>query len=1726
MQYDRPHSRQTPDRRSTRVVVATGLLVVAWLIPALAHLFSVAAFNRVPPWVSLTMLLGSALVLLFVRGRTRLRLTLAFAIVCVTAALVAQHPVARNRAVMEEEWRRGSSLRMAETLEQVGEEVARLEDISSSIGDRVAEHLVAQYGDDSETARFATFEVLDSLASGISGGRVLPEGTEIGIQVFDTQTRRVAWAGWPQSTSSTDRMFMTSGKELVYCRDVSLYRILTHMFPVLLPDGRQIATVMVDMPLEVNFRVNNKFLKSTSLAETITYGELASLSFEYYPPTGSLPGRLERFQHEHEQYLERRARVLEEGRRRLEKETGADGGDRELERSPRRTNLTIEDSILTYYSFASNIEPVGEIAGDRTTGLQGRVVVHALQGNPILKVTAISHPFRHYVLEREARDLLFERSFLVLALVIFFFAAMAATERRWERRTELRRGVRAALFVGFIVVLRYALLPFYAISPSSSLKILDPTVFATPLLGGIMRSAGDLMLTAGLFVIALYGLLKILRGPRAEADLSYGRSSDRPVRAWQVVVMGAVMAAVLFGVFELARGFTNTVVVNANPRLLGDTMKVTDVEVLALHLSMFLILTGIILGGILLVWGMFRATRGRGLLRSSLVAFGVSIVVSATTHRWELASISALLLVFVVLAPRFVQREDLVSIVIASFCLVVISSGVAYVFLSTDYDQLRKSFVREKADELLNPSDDWKVVILEDVLGEYAKRTDIRQALRDPSAPGVQRLAFDLWAESPLSLLGYSCALHVLTPGDSVVSDFAVDMPFNVRVAEGRERIDAPGDNEWAVLDLTRNTARGVVRFYRGILNLDELRAQPSGGLTRQAMGKVIVDLPFFFENLEWAARTGPRTPEVLRNVQEGGVAPRVEEPEALLLARLEGSQVHESSSEHIPLGMPIPGDALQRALEGKWPLLKSGSHTFRFIAHETGPDQYLLSGFAVPPPLRHVLRWSTLFSLYLLYTFAILVAIILLGTMPYFKELLPTLTPGRKLGFQQKLLGSFLVVALVPAIILGVFSVNFIKDRFVEENRKEALYKAFSARKALVNSLHGELQFFLDRQNVDALFAPGNGEALDVGNEREVRLLRRAEEYTAYDSLGVAVSGTIEETSADDLFIHKEDGVVYVGVVSAPIRVMRDEWSGDYYVYYGRVVDSEMLGEIAAQVGADVNVYDDGELVASSREGLLAGGFISAIMNAEAFLKVSVLGSDHSLATERAGQYSYQVAYLPVAGWANRVASVSPAGESVPGADNERPASAVGGVGGEQNEASTDPGGLAGNDVQAAMSVPLLFRPESYYAEVQKATSIVLGIFALLFAATIGLGLVLARGIFEPLRALVAGTHRISQGDFSVKLPLRRRDEIGVVVSAFNEMTERVAESQRTLDERRRYLETILENIGTGVISTEADNRIRTVNTAAQRILGITEAEVVGCTAGELVDRGTAPTIFSLLRSAGEMGAPFVTGEVELARGNDPSTIKYMLTRLEVEDRYLGAVFVFEDLTELIQSKKLSAWVEMARQIAHEIKNPLTPIRISTQFMQRAYDQKPEQFERVFREGTETILHQVDVLKRIAGEFSSYGRMQELDVAPHKLGPIVETIITPYRNNPAGVHLSYENGAPDATVLVDPEAVRKICTNLIENALDAMPEGGDLRVSCVENEAVVRLTFRDTGPGLSEEAGRKLFEPYFSTKTTGTGLGLAICRQLSHAMGGDVTLRNVTDGHGVEASVMMRKGA
>jgi two-component system nitrogen regulation sensor histidine kinase NtrY len=391
-----------------------------------------------------------------------------------------------------------------------------------------------------------------------------------------------------------------------------------------------------------------------------------------------------------------------------------------------------------------------------------------------------------------------------------------------------------------------------------------------------------------------------------------------------------------------------------------------------------------------------------------------------------------------------------------------------------------------------------------------------------------------------------------------------------------------------------------------------------------------------------------------------------------------------------------------------------------------------------------------------------------------------------------------------------------------------------------------------------------------------------------------------------------------------------------------------------------------------------------------------------------------------------------------------------------------------------------------------------------------------LAGKIFNPIAALQGGTRKIIEGELEFKLEPGAPDEIGELVESFNTMTAALREARRELLERQRYLAAVLDNVATGVLATDRDGMIITLNPSGERILGVSGAKVVGRKPGEVFGEGLAPLreFFSV--------ADGNVREVEftLHAGETARTVKAVVASLVEGGERLGTVVVFDDLTELIRSKKLAAWVEMARQIAHEVKNPLTPIKLSAQLMKRAYESGSEDFGGIFKSGVETVIQQTEILRRIATEFSSFGEAMRLTPESIAIDAFLGEIVSYYRGaERVRVRLSCED---ELTVRADREALRKILVNLVENAIEAMPDGGEISVTSRRDGKAARISVIDSGKGLSGEYQARLFEPYFSTKTNGIGLGLAISQSLARAMDGEIRLRNREEARGVEATVIL----
>jgi two-component system nitrogen regulation sensor histidine kinase NtrY len=402
--------------------------------------------------------------------------------------------------------------------------------------------------------------------------------------------------------------------------------------------------------------------------------------------------------------------------------------------------------------------------------------------------------------------------------------------------------------------------------------------------------------------------------------------------------------------------------------------------------------------------------------------------------------------------------------------------------------------------------------------------------------------------------------------------------------------------------------------------------------------------------------------------------------------------------------------------------------------------------------------------------------------------------------------------------------------------------------------------------------------------------------------------------------------------------------------------------------------------------------------------------------------------------------------------------------------------------------------------------------------------GLYLARGITGPIEQLAEGTREVAAGNLSYKVRARADDEIGVLVESFNRMTDDISESKRRLEEayvdlqdkhteledRRRYIETVLEAITTGVVSFDPENRLTTMNRAAARMFGLNGATVVGRALEDVFASGDLRDVVMLVNRVRRARSGSVEQELHMRGRDGRISLLASATALRSPDgAYAGAVLVFDDLTELLKAQRLAAWREVAQRIAHEIKNPLTPIQLSAQRLRRRLARDPGHDQQLVTECTETIIQEVDGLKRLVDEFSRFARMPALAPRPTDLRPIVEAVAALYRESHPALRLITRYPESIPLLDVDPDHIKRAVMNLVDNAVAAVGGAGNVEVEIVNVPEGIQLVVSDDGPGISAEDKEKLFLPYFSTKTNGMGLGLPIVYEIVAEHGGAIRVED-----------------
>jgi nitrogen fixation/metabolism regulation signal transduction histidine kinase len=523
-----------------------------------------------------------------------------------------------------------------------------------------------------------------------------------------------------------------------------------------------------------------------------------------------------------------------------------------------------------------------------------------------------------------------------------------------------------------------------------------------------------------------------------------------------------------------------------------------------------------------------------------------------------------------------------------------------------------------------------------------------------------------------------------------------------------------------------------------------------------------------------------------------------------------------------------------------------------------------------------------------------------------------------------------------------------------------------------------------------------------------------------------------------------------------------------------GTALDDPLLEWLSRVVQHEVNLYWGSEVYASSKRELFTAGLLPRRIPGEVWERLAVRGEALASLPSRVGQSEYLELYAPLA---------------VPG--------------------------FAAGTPRLFLAMPLLAQQEEFAAETTRLRRQALLVTLALFLVLAASGVRLAASFTRPLAELVAGTQRIAAG--AERLDLRpEEEELTALAEAIDRMARHIAEGRRQLVQEKQLVEGIVENVTAGIVCLDRDRRVLLANRFARTRLGVEPGQPIAAALGE---REALAPVAAFAGGAGW----------EPARASARVTIEgqgerdwELLWVPVVGGGEPTSLLVVEDVTEVVRAQRLEAWVSMARIIAHEIKNPLTPIRLSAEHLRDTWTRDRAHFESVLDRCLTNILNQVEELREIATDFSIYSRLPSIDRKPGDLVASLREIVDAYRAAPPpGVSVEWRAGAAEIPARFDGRLLGRALRNLIENAVRASAAGGRVEVAVEPLGERARISVRDAGNGVAPALLERIFEPYFSTHAGGTGLGLPIARRIVEEHGGALTARNPTGG-GFEVEITM----
>ncbi|MAE72017.1 MAG: hypothetical protein CME06_16310 [Gemmatimonadetes bacterium] len=1052
--------------------------------------------------------------------------------------------------------------------------------------------------------------------------------------------------------------------------------------------------------------------------------------------------------------------------------------------------------------------------------------------------------------------------------------------------------------------------------------------------------------------------------------------------------------------------------------------------------------------GVVFLSALPGATRRRlpRLVPAALVALACAPLSSAG---WLLAATTAALTGS---ANAFVRRRSVVGPWLVA---VVVLIGLASAAVLKE--QQRKDFqffAEEQARRWSHQREGYELSILESAVSDMLADGRIQRVIEGTAARG--QAAFHAWLASGLSGGRRPCRIEILDPEGRLLSRFRVDMPGTL----GLVSIGSPATAAGEEISVRRVLRKIGSREWEMLVATAPIETSVGEG---RLSVTILPDGP---------ALVGTGTGELSRRLSRWGADP--------VVLRYRNGVLVDSNAPDAPIGDLLPEETRGLftgggALPGGWRDAMLGDRAYRLHWSLQPSGEVLGLGLPVGPHPDLAALALDAVAVHGCVLFAFWLLIALAGG---WARRIPHL-----LGqFRVRLMLAIVAVAVFPIVFWGTAGVQQLTRERDDALRTDLEHQASLALGALELDLELELARSLLQESealVDWLAAGAEAPApwgmvegeLPAGTNGQPRLAGSR----IYDASGIErarsgrtasvpweVLNSVLENGESRTFYQELDGEPALVLVS-PLPARDGRLTGCTVGY--RALGRQTCERLHALVLNEVRVYGREGLAGTSRPELVAARLVPELLPSKVWRALLGRGRPGLITSELESLGERLTVFRAL-----RLDDVIVVG-----------ALAV----------SLPHSGQLGESREAARSI-----------------SLIISLSLVWLGLAVSAGLILSRRISDPLQRLIHGTARISAGALGEEVEVQGRDELARLVTAFNRMSRSLAENRDELEAQRSALEAIIEHLEAGVVSADAGGRIRLSNRAAHTLLGQGRPLVGGIEAA--LGRSDLTGVDALIEAFRRTGA--VSKEIPF--GED-STLRVSLTRIGDSGPGGRVLLVAEDLTDLIQSQRMLAWAQMARQVAHEIKNPLTPMKLQAQNLLYAYDddRRSEDFGRTLRESVGVIVEQIERLRRISGEFSRMARPETVGRSAIDLGDAVSDALRIYEGaSEQVVDLSVKVEAKTAPVRIAREDVARLVLNLVENARDAMAAqgGGQVRVEVRSTEiggevSGVELRVSDDGPGISPEVRQKLFEPYFSTKTSGTGLGLSIVKKIVDECGGRI---------------------